>query len=189
MLRNCWLKINNSGLVELGNWQWAISNVEEVVRQIGVGEEKLILLQQKGMLIKLIKTGTKEYDEMVDLRKKVLLDPFGISHAYIDPEKEMHDFLIGAFEDKLIGCCMLTKKGNAILQLRQMVVDDAYQNKGVGAAIIAFAEAIAKENGFQKMMLHARDSAMGFYSKYGYEIVGDEFLEVGLRHFLMEKDL
>jgi ribosomal protein S18 acetylase RimI-like enzyme len=84
---------------------------------------------------------------------------------------------------------MLTRKDDTTLQLRQMAVDSAFQNRGVGAAIVAFSEAIAKENGYQKLVLHARDTAVGFYSKYGYQIVGDEFFEVGLRHFLMEKEL
>lgn len=141
------------------------------------------------MIVKLIDTGTKEYDEMVELRKKILLDPSGISYSYINPEKEKQDFLIGAFEDKLVGCCLLTKKDQANLQLRQMAVDDDQQNRGVGAAIVAYAEEIAKENGFQKMVLHARDTAKGFYSKCGYRIIGDEFFEVGLSHYLMEKEL
>jgi predicted GNAT family N-acyltransferase len=141
------------------------------------------------MLIKLIETGTKEYDEMTNLRKRGLLDPYGIPHYYINPEKEKDDFLIGAFDEQLVGCCMLTKKDDVTLQLRQMVVDSAHQKSGVGAAIVAFAENVAREHGFQKMILHARDTAKGFYSKYSYKIVGEEFFEVGLRHFKMEKEI
>jgi N-acetylglutamate synthase-like GNAT family acetyltransferase len=141
------------------------------------------------MLIKLITTGTTEYDEMTELRKRVLLDPYGIPHYYINPEKEKNDFLIGAFEERLIGCCMLTKLDDHTLQLRQMVVDNEQQKSGIGAGIVAFAEKVAREHGFSKVILHARDTAKGFYSKCGYQIVGDEFLEVGLKHYNMEKEL
>ncbi|MCU7549714.1 GNAT family N-acetyltransferase [Chitinophagaceae bacterium LB-8] len=141
------------------------------------------------MEIKLIKTGTKDYEEMVHLRKKMLLDPFGISHSYINPEQERQHFLVGAFEDALIGCCLLSRIGDSTLQLRQMAVNIDFQGRGVGAAIVAFAEELAKKNGFTKLVLHARDTAKGFYSKCGYQVVGDEFYEVGLKHFLMEKEV
>lgn len=139
------------------------------------------------MKIKLIETRTMEYEQMVDLRKKVLLDPYGISHSYINPEQEKHHFLIGAFDEIMIGCCLLSKKDERTLQLRQMVVNSDSQGKGVGTAIVAFAEKVAKENGYSRLMMHARDTAKGFYSKCGYEVVGDEFYEVGLKHYVMEK--
>ncbi len=43
------------------------------------------------MQIRLFKTGTRDYDNMIALRMKVLLGPIGIPRSYIDPEKEKHD--------------------------------------------------------------------------------------------------
>ncbi|MEJ7682070.1 MAG: GNAT family N-acetyltransferase [Segetibacter sp.] len=37
--------------------------------------------------------------------------------------------------------------------------------------------------------MHARKSAVGFYEKLGYKIVGDEFLELNIPHYIMEKQL
>ena len=48
-------------------------------------------------------------------------------------------------------------------------------------------EAKAIEQGKQKMILHARDSAMDFYLSLGYIVVGDSFEEVGIPHHKMEK--
>ena len=39
------------------------------------------------------------------------------------------------------------------------------------------------------LMMHARDPVMEFYKKSGYEIVGDQFFEVGMGHHRMEKKL
>jgi len=142
------------------------------------------------MQIRIIQTGTKDYDEMIDLRMKVLLDPIGIPRSYINPEKEKEDTLIGAFEqDKLIGCCILTYLDNSTLQLRQMAVDQSLQTKGIGRNIISFAEQIAKEKGYQMLMMHARDTVMAFYEKCGYAIAGEQFFEVGIGHHRMEKRL
>ena len=54
------------------------------------------------MHIRLIDTTTKEYEDMVNLRMKVLLDPIGIPKSYINPEKEKSEILIGAFEGGLL---------------------------------------------------------------------------------------
>jgi predicted GNAT family N-acyltransferase len=37
--------------------------------------------------------------------------------------------------------------------------------------------------------MHARKTAAGFYRKFGYEISGQEFLELSLPHVIMEKQL
>jgi predicted GNAT family N-acyltransferase len=37
--------------------------------------------------------------------------------------------------------------------------------------------------------MHARKDAIGFYEKQGYKISGDEFTEVTIPHFVMEKKL
>ena len=88
------------------------------------------------MQVHFIQTDTKEYDDMVNLRMKVLLDPIGIPRSYINPE-EKDDILLGAFEnDVLIGCCILTHVDEETLQLRQMAVDNSLQTKGIGTAII-----------------------------------------------------
>jgi predicted GNAT family N-acyltransferase len=35
--------------------------------------------------------------------------------------------------------------------------------------------------------MHARDSAIGFYEKFGYVTRGDVFMEVNVPHHVMEK--
>jgi predicted GNAT family N-acyltransferase len=142
------------------------------------------------MQLRILQTGTKEYQEMANLRMKVLLDPVGIPRSYIDADKESADVLIGAFEnEQLIGCCILTQVNKETLQLRQMAVDNSLQKKGIGAAIVAFAEDFAKKKGYRVLMMHARDSVLDFYRKSGYSISGEPFTEVGIGHHRMEKKL
>lgn len=133
---------------------------------------------------------TPEYDEMIELRVRVLLAPIGIPAAYITPETEPADILLGAYEgNKLQACCILTNKGNGQVQLRQMAVETGLQGKGVGAALISYAEKVAREHGFHTLFMHARNPVIGFYERCGYTIAGVEFFEVGLGHHRMEKVL
>lgn len=142
------------------------------------------------MLIKTIVHTSNEYEEMVKLRISALLEPIGVSASYIDKEKEKNDCMIGAFkENKLVGCCVLTRIDAAVIQLRQMAVDPAWQGKGIGSAIINFAEKTACLQGFLTLRMHARNPVIEFYKKCGYEISGDEFYEVGIAHHQMQKKL
>jgi len=127
---------------------------------------------------------------MVTLRNDILRKPLGLSFTKEDLDKEKEDILMGAFEDeKLLGCCLLTRVDPTTVRLRQMAVPNNMQGKGVGRALMIFAENIARDLGYRKLCMHARKTAIGFYQKLGYSITGDEFVEVTIPHYIMEKAL
>ena len=84
---------------------------------------------------------------------------------------------------------MLTKADNKSLRLRQMAVQNNLQGKGIGASMMNFAELISRDKGYKKLIMHARETAVGFYEKFGYKVVGEKFTEVTIPHFIMEKKL
>ncbi len=142
------------------------------------------------MPIKQIDHSTKEYRQMVDLRNDILRKPLGLSLKKEELEKEREDILIGAFEeDKMLGCCLLTKVDNDNVRLRQMAVQNNLQGKGIGATMLNYAENVARDAGYKNMVMHARKTAIHFYEKLGYKITGDEFIEITIPHFIMEKRL
>ena len=142
------------------------------------------------MALKIIDHGTYEYNQMVDLRFNLLRKPLGLSFSELDLENEKNDVLMGCFDEEVLeGCCLLTKAGEKALRLRQMAVANGVQGKGIGRVLMSFAENIARDMGNQKLVMHARKSAVGFYEKLGYKICSDEFEEVSIPHFIMEKDL
>lgn len=142
------------------------------------------------MEIRLAEAGSKEYETIVALRIRALLEPIGIPASYIESEKEKHDIFIGAWnEDELAGCCVLTHRDDDTIQLRQMAVAPGLQGKGIGRSIIGFAEKLARDHGYQTLMLHARDPVIGFYRQCGYTISGPQFFEVGMGHHRMQRQL
>lgn len=142
------------------------------------------------MALKLIDHGSPEYQQMVQLRIDILRKPLGLSFLPEELEKEKDEILIAAFEeDKMLGCCMLIKTEPGTVRLRQMAVLNSLQGKGIGRALMQFAENIARDRGFRTITMHARKTATGFYEKLGYKVIGDEFVEVTIPHVVMEKDL
>jgi ribosomal protein S18 acetylase RimI-like enzyme len=53
-----------------------------------------------------------------------------------------------------------------------------------------FAEKISKNRGDKKIILHAREVALGFYEKLGYQLVNKSHLLFDeIQHYLMEKSI
>ena len=142
------------------------------------------------MALKIIDYGSKEYQQMIKMRLEILRKPLGLSFAPEELEKEKDEVMMGAFEDdKMLGCCMLIKQPDHTVRLRQMAVLNNVQGKGIGRALMHFAENIARDMGYKKLSMHARKTATGFYEKQGYKVTGNEVFEVTIPHYVMEKEL
>ena len=142
------------------------------------------------MGLKQIDHGTPEYQEMIDLRLEMLRKPLGLNFSEDELESEKSEIFIASYDDdEILGCCVLRPVDDQTVRLRQMAVKDEQQRKGIGASIIAFAENLAKDKGYRYIIMHARDTAIGFYEKFGYQLKGDQFTEVNLPHHIMEKEL
>jgi predicted GNAT family N-acyltransferase len=127
---------------------------------------------------------------MVSLRYEILRKPLGLAFNQDELDREANDILIGACDDDLIlACCMLTEFSSDKCRLRQMAVHNSLQGKGIGATMMNFAENVARDRGYKILTMHARKSAVGFYEKLGYKICGEEFQEVTIPHFEMQKRL
>lgn len=142
------------------------------------------------MALKIIDHGSVQYQQMVKLRDDILRKPLGLYFTKEELEKEKEHLLIGAFEDeKMLACCMLVEENSKTIRLRQMAVLNDLQGKGIGKALMIFAENLARDRGYKKITMHARKNAIGFYEKMGYSKVGEEFEEITIPHYLMEKKL
>lgn len=142
------------------------------------------------MPIRIIDHGSPSYEEMIALRMEILRKPLGLSFTADDLKKESEDILIGVYDDdRLVACCILTKLSEDTCKLRQMAVHPKMQSNGVGAALMQFAENLARDNGFKNMVMNSRKTAIGFYEKLGFSICSDEFVEVTIPHVQMSKKL
>ena len=142
------------------------------------------------MALKLIDYGTHEYRQMLKLRDDLLRKPLGLSFSKDELEKEKDNILIGAFDDDdILGCCMLVEQAPGVARVRQMAVLNNLQGKGVGKAIMQFAENLARDRGYKSLMMHARKNTVEFFEKLGYKVSSAEFVEITIPHLVMEKEL
>jgi N-acetylglutamate synthase-like GNAT family acetyltransferase len=142
------------------------------------------------MALKIIDYGTPEYRQMVKMRDEILRKPLGLSFTEDELVSEKNNLFIAAFEDdEMLGCCMIVEENQEKAQLRQMAVLNSLQGKGVGRALILFAENLARDHGYKTMFMHARKTTTSFFEKMGYKICSNEFIKLTIPHFEMEKEL
>ena len=80
-------------------------------------------------------------------------------------------------------------KSAGLAKIQRMAVIDDARGKGVGLLVLRFLEAEAKARGATRYTLGAQLSARGFYEKAGYLAQGNVFLDAGIEHVTMERDV
>ena len=136
--------------------------------------------------------GSSRYNELVELRYKILLEPLGLKFLDSFRPQETNYLHIGCVEqldDKLVGGLILAPLDNEKIRLMQVAVDTVYRGEGVGRELVKYAEKRAKDAGFSQIIMHAMLSVVGFYEKMGYHSEGEAFNEQGITFLKMVKDL
>ncbi len=142
------------------------------------------------MALREFQTGTSEYADALQLRAAVLRAPLGLRLTDADLADEAACCHIGGFDGgRLIAVLLLRPLDARTVKMRQVAVHPDFQKSGTGSRLMAFAEGVAKAHGFTTMIAHARATALGFYQKVGYEVVGEEFIETTIPHRLVTKTL
>jgi ribosomal protein S18 acetylase RimI-like enzyme len=138
-----------------------------------------------------IQFGSQKYHKSIKLRYKILREPLGLSYTSGNLAEEKNQFHLGISdeENNILAIILLKKLGNGRIKMRQFAVDDKLQRKGLGTKLVRFSEQFARDRGFSKIELNARQSAVAFYKKLDYRIVSEEFIEVGIPHYKMEKTI
>lgn len=142
------------------------------------------------MALQIIDWGSDRYKQVLALRNEVLRKPLGLAFSQEEIDAEKDNMHMAAYEEgQVLGCCMLVQEDDKTVRLRQMAVINDVQGKGIGRALMQFAENLARDRGYKRITMHARKNAAGFYEKMGYKKFGDEFVEITIPHVVMEKAL
>ncbi|MCU0446412.1 MAG: GNAT family N-acetyltransferase [Microscillaceae bacterium] len=136
-----------------------------------------------------IKHFSLEYWQTVELRYQVLRLPLQLDFAYTELKHENDSHHLALINDnaQLVACLVMKPLTPQEIKMRQVAVADSEQGKGLGKILVNFSESFAQELGYQWISLHARETAVPFYRKLNYEVVGEKFEEVNIPHFKMHK--
>jgi predicted GNAT family N-acyltransferase len=133
---------------------------------------------------------SQEYHLALQLRDVVLRKPLGLAFTEKDLQVDAQGIHLGAFiSGKLVGCLILNPQAQGVYKMRQVAVDPTFQGRGIGKALVVFAEQVVQEVSGTKIELAARDTVVPFYESLQYQKEGNPFEEVTISHQKMFKQM
>ena len=130
-----------------------------------------------------------EVDAAMELRRVVFCEEQGVP---LEAERDGRDHeavhLVALDGERVVGTCrLLTDQGAA--RLGRMAVAADRRGAGVGGALLREADRAAVAAGTRLIHLHAQARARRVYDRAGYEVRGEPFIEEGIEHVAMEKQV
>lgn len=142
------------------------------------------------MKFKVVEFGSELYKQSVALREKILRYPLGLHFTSKALEQDKNCIHIVALDNKkVIGTTVLNPIDKDTIKIRQVAVDYDYRKQNIGKKLMEYAEEVSRKRGYKTAILHARYYVIKFYQKLGYKDIGDEFIEIGIPHLLMIKNI
>ena len=123
------------------------------------------------------------------LRERVFCEEQGVPVRAERDGRDAEAIHLLALEDgNLLGTCRLLVEGE-VARLGRLAVTAGARRRGIATAILAAADAEARRAGAARVALHAQVDAERLYALAGYLPRGERFVEEGIDHVAMVKDL
>lgn len=74
-------------------------------------------------------------------------------------------------------------------RIGRMAVLKDWRGRGVGRALLQMLLDLAVQQGLPRVTLSAQTHAIGFYERAGFHAVGEPFIDAGIPHRKMERDI
>jgi predicted GNAT family N-acyltransferase len=133
--------------------------------------------------------GRDEMTALLALRHDVFCIEQGV------PEREELDgrdddaiHLVAVSNGELLGTCRVLMVGTTA-QFSRLAVRPSARRRGIATALLAAADDETRIQGGRRLVLHAQTYARRLYDAAGYRARGRVFIEAGIEHIAMEKQL
>ena len=136
--------------------------------------------------------GPADLTSAYSLRHEVFVLEQGVPvEMEIDADDETAVHAVAFDADRLVGTgrLVLPAAHGGVAVNGRLAVTEAVRGRGVGATVLALLERTAVERGCRQVELHAQVDATGFYDRAAYRRTGEVYLEAGIEHVTMVKDL
>jgi predicted GNAT family N-acyltransferase len=132
---------------------------------------------------------------VVSLRAQILRPGLALDEARYAQDDDPAAVHLAACDElgHVVGCSTWFPEdwqGRPAWRLRGMATSPAARGTGVGGLLLTKGLALASAGGAQFAWANARTVALGFYRRYGFETVGEEFLTAqAIPHFVIWRPL
>ena len=134
-------------------------------------------------------TDQSELKSAFNIRRKVFVEEQGVPLAdELDKYETSAEHILVYYKDKPVGTGRL-RIIDDVGKLERICVLADYRKSGLGKIIVHKLEELAYKKGILKLKLHGQTQAQEFYQKLGYHKASQVFIEDGIPHLLMVKEL
>ena len=139
--------------------------------------------------LKLVETEA-EMEAALAVRMRVFVAEQSVpAEEELDDEDATATHVIARHNELVIGTGRLLIRAEGTCQIGRMAVDQPWRRRGVGGRLLLYLEQEARSQGMSQVMLHAQEYVKGFYAAHGYLERGELFLEAGIPHIEMRKEI
>lgn len=145
----------------------------------------------KNMIIKYTRdTMSQIYLDALHIRNEVFVHEQNVPLELEIDEYEALTLHFVLYEDnKALATLRLLPLEDGQIKLQRMAVIKEARQKHLGQELMTFAENFCKEQQFTTITLGGQESAIPFYQKLGYHVEGERFMDAGIPHFTLTKQL
>jgi predicted GNAT family N-acyltransferase len=126
------------------------------------------------------------------IRKEVFVVEQGVplkdEYDQFDVLNRLCEHILVHYKDQPVGTGRI-RFIDGVGKLERICILEPYRKFGLGKIIINALEKIAEEKGASQVKLHGQTQAEAFYKKLGYRTASDIFMEDGIPHILMLKEI
>lgn len=140
------------------------------------------------MNVKIAET-RREKENAFRIRTKVFVD-----EQHVPPDLELDELdessihFVGILNGKPISASRL-RFVDDYGKLERICILKEHRGQSYGKQMIHKMEKVIQEKGFFKAKLNAQTHAIEFYKKLGYHVVSNEFMDAGIPHVAMVKQM
>jgi predicted GNAT family N-acyltransferase len=133
--------------------------------------------------------GEEEMGAILAVRHEVFCVEQGVPrHEELDGRDAESLHLVAVSGDDVVATCRLLFVGSTV-QFSRLAVSRSARRHGIASALLDLADEEARRAGARRLVLHAQTYARALYEGSGYVPRGRIFMEAGIEHIAMEKNL
>jgi predicted GNAT family N-acyltransferase len=127
--------------------------------------------------------------DLLMLRVEVFVVEQGGPH---DEEPDHYDkeatFIVANVEGRIVGTARFRWVGEQV-KIERIAVQKEYRQQGIGAGLVQHVLQQVRREQPTSVFLHAQTVAEEFYTKLGFQPVGETFMEAGIEHIKMIREI
>ena len=133
-------------------------------------------------------TNSPIYEDALSIRHEVFITEQNVPfEREIEGEEGKHYFV--GYVGTTAVCARAFLESPGIWHVQRVACRKEYRGKHLASELMRFIEEKASDSGIRLITLGAQDQAAPFYERLGFKTIGEGFLEAGIPHHRMDKEI